>query len=150
MIVKLKPEAYLVPELIDLYGTRHNVPPDMVDSLHGSVAWHPKYLFDDTYAGVEDKDGVTHYPKALYTSEALHAEPRGAVKPSHVGIICNRYESGFGHGLANDGLDLSKTPHADPAHAEAYQLGYLAGQEVYASLGSPTEVTDQPERKDER
>ena len=31
---------------------------------------------------------------------------------SKVYMICNSYESGYGHGLANDGLDLSKTPLA--------------------------------------
>jgi hypothetical protein len=50
--------------------------------------------------------------------------------PSKVFMICNSYESGFGHGLANDGLDLSKTPHADPEQGEAYQIGYDAGQEA--------------------
>ncbi|OGT54220.1 MAG: hypothetical protein A3E01_00075 [Gammaproteobacteria bacterium RIFCSPHIGHO2_12_FULL_63_22] len=50
--------------------------------------------------------------------------------PSKVFMICNSYESGYGHGLANDGLDLSKTPHADPELGEAYQIGYEAGQEA--------------------
>lgn len=49
---------------------------------------------------------------------------------SRVYMICNSYESGYGHGLANDGLDLSKTPHADPEQGEAYQIGYEAGQEA--------------------
>ena len=48
---------------------------------------------------------------------------------SKVYMICNSYESGYGHGLANDGLDLSKTPHADAEQGEAYQIGYEAGQE---------------------
>lgn len=47
--------------------------------------------------------------------------------PSKVFMICNSYESGYGHGLANDGLDLSKTPHADPEQGEAYQIGYEEG-----------------------
>ena len=47
---------------------------------------------------------------------------------SKVYMICNSYESGYGHGLANDGLDLSKTPHADPELGEAYQIGYEAGR----------------------
>lgn len=42
--------------------------------------------------------------------------------------ICNSYESGFGHGVANDGLDLSKTPHTDEHLGMAYQIGYEAGQ----------------------
>lgn len=48
---------------------------------------------------------------------------------SRVFMICTSYESGYGHGLADDGLDLSKTPHGDPECGEAYQLGYEAGQE---------------------
>ena len=51
--------------------------------------------------------------------------------PSKVYMICNSYESGFGHGLANDGLDLSKTPHGDKEQGEAYQIGYEAGQDVH-------------------
>lgn len=49
---------------------------------------------------------------------------------SRVFMICNSYESGYGHGLENDGLDLSETPHADPELGEAYQIGYAAGQEA--------------------
>lgn len=52
---------------------------------------------------------------------------------SRVCMICNRYESGYGHGLANDGLDLSKTPHSDAELGEAYQIGYEAGQEAWRS-----------------
>lgn len=51
--------------------------------------------------------------------------------PSRIYMICNSYESGYGHGLANDGLDLSKTPHADAELGEAYRIGYEAGQERY-------------------
>lgn len=47
---------------------------------------------------------------------------------SRVTMICDSYESGFGHGMADDGLDLSKTPHSDPELGEAYQIGYEAGQ----------------------
>ena len=50
--------------------------------------------------------------------------------PSKIYMICNSYESGYGHGLKNDGLDLSKTPHADQEQGEAYQIGYEAGQEA--------------------
>jgi hypothetical protein len=46
---------------------------------------------------------------------------------SRVAMICDAYESGYGHGYQHDGLDLSKTPHADPELGEAYQLGYEAG-----------------------
>ena len=49
---------------------------------------------------------------------------------SMVYMICNSYESGYGHGLKNDGLDLSKTPHADAEIGEAYQIGYEAGQQA--------------------
>jgi hypothetical protein len=42
--------------------------------------------------------------------------------------ICNSYESGYGHGYAGDGFDLSKTPHSDPELGEAYQIGYDAGR----------------------
>lgn len=41
--------------------------------------------------------------------------------------ICDRYESGYGHGLANDGLDSSKTPHNSPEIAEAYRKANGAG-----------------------
>lgn len=58
--------------------------------------------------------------------------------PSRVYMICNSYESGYGHGLVNDGLDLSKTPHADVELGEAYQIGYEAGQEAYI-LAQPRE-----------
>lgn len=51
--------------------------------------------------------------------------------PSKVYMICNSYESGYGHGLQNDGLDLSQTPHADQEQGEAYQIGYEAGFEMY-------------------
>ena len=57
--------------------------------------------------------------------------------PSRVFMICNAYESGFGHGLANDGMDLSKTPHSDPECGEAYQIGYEAGKkhwDIYRSM----------------
>lgn len=46
--------------------------------------------------------------------------------------ICHSYESGYGHGYANDGFDLSKTPHSDKELGEAYQIGYEAGQASYA------------------
>lgn len=46
-------------------------------------------------------------------------------------MICNSYESGYGHGLANDGFDLSKTPHTDKSLGIAYQIGYDAGQQRF-------------------
>ena len=51
--------------------------------------------------------------------------------PSKIYMICNSYESGYGHGLQDDGLDLSKTPHADHDQGEAYQIGYEAGFEMH-------------------
>jgi hypothetical protein len=51
--------------------------------------------------------------------------------PGRIYMICNSYESGFGHGVKNDGLDLSKTPHGDPELGEAYQIGYEAGFEQF-------------------
>ena len=62
--------------------------------------------------------------------------------PSRIFMICHAYESGFGHGLAGDGLDLagdgldlagdgldlSQTPHSEPELGEAYQLGYDEGR----------------------
>lgn len=50
---------------------------------------------------------------------------------SRVFMICNSYESGYGHGIKADGLDLSKTPHADAELGEAYQIGYEAGLKNY-------------------
>lgn len=54
--------------------------------------------------------------------------------PSKVYMICDRYESDYGHGLQNDGLDLSKTPHADPEQGEAYQIGYEAGNATFKEV----------------
>ena len=50
---------------------------------------------------------------------------------SRIYVICDSYESGYGHGLQGDGLDLSKTPHGDPELGEAYQIGYEAGLEMF-------------------
>lgn len=52
--------------------------------------------------------------------------------------ICNRYESGYGHGLKRDGLDLSRTPHQDTELGNAYQIGYEAG----LKLAAPTQPAD--------
>lgn len=54
--------------------------------------------------------------------------------PSRVFQICNSYESGYGHGLFNSGMGLSRTPHSDPELGEAYQLGYEAGHREYLEL----------------
>lgn len=61
---------------------------------------------------------------------------------SRVYMICDRYESGYGHGLKNDGMDLSKTPHADPELAEAYQIGYEAGKEKALEAAKTYSVPD--------
>jgi hypothetical protein len=53
---------------------------------------------------------------------------------NHIHAICEGYESGFGHGLALDGLDLSKITHADPEVGAAYQYGYGCG--VEANVGT--------------
>lgn len=50
---------------------------------------------------------------------------------SRVYQICHWYESGYGHGIKNDGLDLSKTEFADAESGEAYQIGYDAGLEKF-------------------
>lgn len=46
-------------------------------------------------------------------------------------MVCSSYESGFGHGVANDGFDLSKTPHSEEYLGMAYQIGYEAGQQRF-------------------
>lgn len=51
--------------------------------------------------------------------------------PSKVFMICDAYESGFGHGLQNDGHNDGSAIHGDPECAEAYTLGYTAGNEKY-------------------
>lgn len=85
---------------------------------------------------------LIHYPKhwdtaAYPTLESAVRESlawagcRGSeddTEPSRIFIICDWYESGYGHGYAGDGLDLSRTPHADLECGEAYQVGYEAGQ----------------------
>ena len=49
---------------------------------------------------------------------------------SKVYMICDSYESGYGHGIKNDGLD---TPIEDKERAEAYQIGYEAGKRKWES-----------------
>lgn len=66
----------------------------------------------------------------------LFARLREKNEPYHeeIYMICTSYESGFGHGVANDGLDLSKTPHAQEWLGEAYQIGYEAGHKKYVEV----------------
>jgi hypothetical protein len=49
--------------------------------------------------------------------------------PSKIFMICDAYESGFGHGLQEDGHNGLDNPYGDPDHNEAYQIGYQAGLE---------------------
>lgn len=46
---------------------------------------------------------------------------------SKVFMICNAYESGYGHGLNMDGKNGKY--FSDPEHNEAYQIGYKEGFE---------------------
>lgn len=48
--------------------------------------------------------------------------------PPDVMVICDAYESGYGHGLKDDGMCLSHTHFASPEEAEAYGLGYDKGK----------------------
>ena len=50
---------------------------------------------------------------------------------TRVYMICDAYESGFGHGLQDDGHDDGKDLYADPELAEAYTLGYTVGLEKH-------------------
>ena len=56
---------------------------------------------------------------------------KNEVSREEIYMICNSYESGFGHGVANDGLDLSRTPHSEKHLGDAYQIGYKAGNKRY-------------------
>jgi hypothetical protein len=60
---------------------------------------------------------------------------------TRIKIICSHYESGYGHGVKNDGFDLSKTPYSDPELGEAYQYGYQCGNNEYHAT-----ISDQIER----
>jgi len=51
--------------------------------------------------------------------------------PSRVFMICDAYESGFGHGLYNDAHHDGNVLYADPELAEAYSLGYQSGNEKF-------------------
>lgn len=76
---------------------------------------------------IENKnETISKLSKRLLTKEADDQDERDEIY-----MICNRYESGFGHGLADDGFDLSKTPHEQERFGIAYQIGYEAGQERF-------------------
>jgi len=47
---------------------------------------------------------------------------------SKVFQICNAYESGYGHGFNNDGLN--EKYYSDDELNEAYSIGYNAGQNM--------------------
>lgn len=63
--------------------------------------------------------------------------------PSRIFMICDSYESGYGHGLNEDGFDLSKTPHSDSELGEAYQIGYEAGLEGAKNRKKAFEAADE-------
>lgn len=52
---------------------------------------------------------------------------------SKVYMICDSYESGYGHGIKNDGIDITHTPMEDKECAEAYQIGYEVGKREWES-----------------
>lgn len=88
----------------------------------------------------QDPDLKRKYVASLKKTVDLYATSRGGEQAegiSRVYQICNRYESGFGHGLKRDGLDLSKTPHSDPELGEAYQIGYEEGFERHIAGDKP-------------
>jgi len=93
--------------------------------------------------------GMSHFVKPPLLTKIIaalsqQAEPDGDI--SRVYQICNRYESGYGHGIKRDGLDLSKTPHSDAELGEAYQIGYEAGSEKFDASPQPAptaELTDE-------
>ena len=61
-----KADAWLVPYLLDIHGARRtSLPEHLHDTFHGTVAWSAEIFTDTNY--IEDKYGVKHYPKALYT-----------------------------------------------------------------------------------
>ena len=52
---------------------------------------------------------------------------------SRVYMICDSYESGYVHGIKNDGLDITRTPIENKECAEAYQIGYEEGKREWES-----------------
>lgn len=65
--------------------------------------------------------------------EHLRSEMNNVITP--VFIICNAYESGFGHGLADDKLC---NPYTDGSQEhEAYGIGYAAGLERKPQIDNP-------------
>lgn len=138
--------AAYVQRLMDAAALAKSPAPDereafeLANSVPAGVHWHEMSAF---YCGSEHPNadiaavwlrvGVNYNERWKgWQSRSLQDRP---VQPSDVhGIsrvyqICNRYESGYGHGLKRDGLDLSKTPHGDAEMGEAYQIGYEAGEE---------------------
>lgn len=65
-----KVEAWLIPRILDIYGARKtSLPKEAHDEFHGSVVWGAEVWCDLGYY-VEDKNGVRHYAKPLYTHPA--------------------------------------------------------------------------------
>lgn len=65
-----KVEAWLIPRILDIHGARKtSLPKEAHDEFHGSVVWGAEVWCDLGYY-VEDKNGVRHYAKPLYTHPA--------------------------------------------------------------------------------
>ena len=72
-----KPEAYLVPTLLDFKGALKvgfsradgctMTDDELKDMIGGTVVWHAEIFSDGD--GVTDKHGVTHYPVPLYRAK---------------------------------------------------------------------------------
>lgn len=58
--------------------------------------------------------------------EALAEQEKQEPEIGDVFFICDAYESGFGHGAKNDGLNDGSI-FSDSRHGEAYELGYAVG-----------------------
>ena len=81
----------------------------------------------------DKKNRVRWFDKAV--DEAIEAitalrqaisEAESHIPECDVFFICDAYESGFGHGAKNDGLNDGSI-FADKRHGEAYELGYAEG-----------------------
>ena len=60
-------------------------------------------------------------------------------------MICNAYESGFGHGLNNDGLNGDY--YSDSELNEAYKIGYEAGQDARNELDMELKENNEKARR---
>jgi hypothetical protein len=59
--------------------------------------------------------------------------------PIDVIVICDAYESGYGHGFSNDGLKMGRSYFASKEQADAYELGYEKGQAAAAKPKAPSQ-----------